>query len=88
MVIMESSLVSTIFINYGGTQFFKESLIPRYHNGKIAAGLLETVVKALECITSGSSPSTAGQRVLLTITGPGILINFKQSSGPKGDDVL
>ena len=51
-------------------------------------GCLEAGDKTLECITSRSFPSTAGQRVLLIITGPGILINFKQSSGPKGDDVL
>ena len=33
---------------------------------------------------------TAGQRVLLTITGPGpsFLLKFMQGSGPKGDDVL
>ena len=58
---------------------------PRY---PFESGLLEAGDKALECITSRSFPRTAGQRVLLTITGPGILINFKQCSGPKGDDVL
>ena len=62
--------------------------MPRHYNGKFATSLMEVGDEALECVTSGSSPSTAGQRVLLTITCPGILINFKQSSRPKGDDVL
>ena len=60
----------------------------RRHNGKFAADFLEAGDKALECITSRCFPRRAGQRVLLTITGPSILINLKQCSGPKGDDVL
>ena len=39
---------------------------PPFESGRLEAG-----DKTLECITSRSFPSTAGQRVLLTITGPG-----------------
>ena len=47
---------------------------PRY---PFESGLLEAGDKALECITSRCFPRRAGQRVLLTNTGPSILINLK-----------
>ena len=58
---------------------------PQAPQSPYESGLLEAGDKVLECIRS---PSTAGQRVLLTITGSGIMINFKQSSRLKEDDVL
>ena len=66
----------------------KPPALPAGPQPPFESGCLEAGDKTLECITYRSFPSTAGQRVLLNITGPGILINIKQSSGPKGDDVL